>query len=118
MAQLIERGLLIEERRIAEGIFTKTDPVNPAKASAFTIRPMPLVTGSVMGLGEPLVGRRTGACRALGGQGGRYDKQPGDEHAENHQCTSSHVITLATFVSGGRLASVALSQSCASLRGP
>jgi hypothetical protein len=36
---------------IAEGVLMKTDASAPAKASAFTIRPTPLVTGSVTGLG-------------------------------------------------------------------
>ncbi len=36
---------------IAEGVLVKTDPSAPAKAAAFTIRPTPLVTGSVTGLG-------------------------------------------------------------------
>jgi hypothetical protein len=36
---------------IAEGALVKTDASAPVKASAFTIRPMPLVTGSVTGLG-------------------------------------------------------------------
>ena len=36
---------------IAEGVLVRTDPTAPKKAAAFTIRPMPLVTGSVTGLG-------------------------------------------------------------------
>ncbi len=36
---------------IAEGVFMKTDASAAKKASAFTIRPTPLVTGSVTGLG-------------------------------------------------------------------
>jgi hypothetical protein len=36
---------------IAEGVFMKTDPTAPKKAAAFTIRPTPLVGGSVTGLG-------------------------------------------------------------------
>jgi hypothetical protein len=36
---------------IAEGVLMKTDAAAPTKASAFTIRPTPLVTGSVTGLG-------------------------------------------------------------------
>lgn len=36
---------------IAEGVLMKTDASAPAKASAFTIRPTPLVTGNVTGLG-------------------------------------------------------------------
>jgi hypothetical protein len=45
LAQLGGLGL------IGEGVFTKTDPAGATKASAFTIRPAPLVTGSVTGLG-------------------------------------------------------------------
>lgn len=36
---------------IAEGIFMKTDSSPPKKAAAFTIRPTPLVGGSVTGIG-------------------------------------------------------------------
>ncbi len=36
---------------IAEGVFMKTDPTAPKKPAAFTIRPTPLVTGGVTGLG-------------------------------------------------------------------
>jgi hypothetical protein len=36
---------------IAEGVLVKTDPSAPKKAAAFTITPMPLVTGNVTGLG-------------------------------------------------------------------
>lgn len=37
---------------VAEGVFMKTDPSAPKKpAAAFTIRPTPLVTGSVTGIG-------------------------------------------------------------------
>jgi hypothetical protein len=45
LAQLGGLGL------IAEGILVKTDASDSKKASAFTIRPTPLVTGSVTGLG-------------------------------------------------------------------
>ena len=36
---------------IAEAVFMNTDPNAPKKPAAFTIRPTPLVTGSVTGLG-------------------------------------------------------------------
>jgi hypothetical protein len=36
---------------IAESVFMKTDPAAPKKAAAFTIRPTPLVGGSVTGIG-------------------------------------------------------------------
>jgi hypothetical protein len=36
---------------IAEGVLMKTDASAPKKAAAFTIRPIPLVTGNVTGVG-------------------------------------------------------------------